>query len=138
MRRGRVFFETMPCGAFFVQIFMQKCESRLGERGVKSDSERGQRLAVRDSWSVIRGQWSVVSDSWSVVRRIGGDRGGAHFQFRQKILFTALSSHSQERKPRPYDAFPIPTKILPTGHCSLPCFSLEKTPFRHGKKGLFT
>ena len=96
MRRGRVFFETMPCGAFFVQIFMQKCESRLGERGVESDSGRG--------------QWSVVSGQWSAVRRIGGERGGAQFQFRQKILFTALSSHSQERKPRPYDAFPIQTK----------------------------
>ena len=67
MRRGRVFFETMPCGAFFVQIFMQKCESRLGERGMESDSGRGQRLAVSDSWSVVRGQWLVVSDSWSVV-----------------------------------------------------------------------
>lgn len=43
MRRGRVFFETMPCGAFFVQIFMQKCESRLGERGEGRDSGRGQR-----------------------------------------------------------------------------------------------
>ena len=39
MRRGRVFFETMPCGAFFVQIFMQKCESRVGERGVERDSK---------------------------------------------------------------------------------------------------
>ena len=46
MRRGRVLFETMLCGAFFVQIFMQKCESRLGERGVESDSERGQRLVI--------------------------------------------------------------------------------------------
>ena len=87
MRRGRVLFETMLCGAFFVQIFMQKCESRLGERGMESDSERGQRLAV--------------SDSWSVVRRIGGERGGAQFQFRQKILFTALSPRSQERNLAP-------------------------------------
>ena len=60
MRRGRVFFETMPCGAFFVQIFMQKCESRLGERGMERDSGNGQR-------SVVSGQWFVVSGSWSVV-----------------------------------------------------------------------
>ena len=60
MRRGRVLFETMLCGAFFVQIFMQKCESRLGERGMERDSGNGQR-------SVVSGQWFVVSGSWSVV-----------------------------------------------------------------------
>ena len=126
MRRGRVFFETMPCGAFFVQIFMQKCESRLGERGVERDSGRGQ-------WSVIRGQWFVVSG-----QRAEGLAGiGAARIFNSDKRFCSLPFplvlKNESRARMTHFLFRQKFRPLTTDHC--PVFPLKKPRFDTGKRG---